>query len=227
MDLQVNSKIKHNHVRLWEEIERACALSGRNKSEITVVAVSKGRSVELIKELHALGYRDFGENRIQEARNKIPQIELPSITWHMVGHLQSNKVKKALQLFQVIQSVDSKKLMDKLDAHAQDRVDVMLQFNISEEPQKYGFGLDEMEEAVEYLLSKKHLRLVGFMGMGPYPIEETRSRKAFEKLRKLKESAEEKFAIEITYLSMGMSEDFFYAILEGANMLRIGRFLFD
>ncbi len=216
--------IKENYGRLLERVEEYCSLAGRGPQCVFILPVTKGIEVERIREACDLGFRVFGENRVQEAYQKSPLF--PDVQWHLIGHLQTNKVKKAIKLFSLIQSVDSFKLIEHLDRRLDRPFPVFLEFNTSGEPQKHGFDPVDMERAVEGVLGSRWLRLKGFMTVGPYPVEEKRSRRAFALLRELRERAEKTFGIHIEHLSMGMSEDFHWAILEGSTMIRPGRALF-
>ena len=216
--------VKDNWERLREKIEEYCSIAGRSAEEIFVLPVTKGVGLERIRQAYEIGFREFGENRVQEASEKIPHF--PYVRWHLIGHLQTNKVKKAIRMFSIIQSVDSMKLIEHLERRLERKFPIFLEFNTSGEEQKHGFRPEEMEIAVERVLKSDKLVLKGFMTVGPYPVEERKSRKAFALLRELKERAEEKFGIQIEHLSMGMSEDFHWAILEGSTMIRPGRALF-
>ncbi len=216
--------IRENYERLRERVDEYCSLAGRGPHCVFILPVTKGIEPERIREAYELGFRVFGENRVQEAYQKAPLF--PDVEWHLIGHLQTNKVKKAISLFSLIQSVDSLKLIEHLDRRLDRPFPVFLEFNTSGEPQKHGFAPDDMERAVEGVLNSRWLRLRGFMTVGPYPVEEKRSRKAFALLRELKERAERAFGIRIEHLSMGMSEDYHWAILEGSTMIRPGRALF-
>ena len=216
--------VKDNWERLREKIEGYCSIAGRSAEEIFVLPVTKGVDLERIRQAYEIGFREFGENRVQEASEKIPHF--PDVRWHLIGHLQTNKVKKAIRMFSIIQSVDSMKLIEHLERRLERKFPIFLEFNTSGQEQKHGFRPEEMEIAVERILESDKLILKGFMTVGPYPVEEKASRRAFALLRELKERAEEKFGIQIEHLSMGMSEDFHWAILEGSTMIRPGRALF-
>ncbi len=212
---------------LKERIRKACEKAGRSAEEIAIVAVTKTIPVEAIEKAYFLGFRLFGENRVQEARDKIPQLtHLEEARWHLIGHLQTNKVKYAVKLFSMIQSVDSIKLLEELEKRAEKKVHVLIEVNTSGEPQKHGVNPWDVSRVVEFAISLENIEVMGFMTVGPYPVEETKSRKAFALLREIRESQEREFGRRFPILSMGMTEDFEYAILEGSNMLRIGRGIF-
>jgi len=191
------------------------------KDEVLIVAVSKGVEIERILRVYEEGCRDFGENRVQEAEGKIPKINLPDITWHMVGHLQRNKVNKFLRLFKVLHSLDSIDLAWDISKRAKERVKVFVEVNTSGEPQKYGIKPEMADEFISQIREIPNLELIGVMTVGPYPSEEYRSRKAFALLREIAERN------NLKYISAGMSEDWQYALMEGANILRIGRAIFQ
>lgn len=225
MNLEEWEKLKRNYENLLEKIEKSASLSGRKKEDILIVAATKGVSHTKIEMAIKLGIKIIGENRVQEAEEKIPKVK-GECEWHMIGTLQRNKVKKAIKIFQMIQSVDSIKIADEINKKVGKPYPVLIEVNTSFEETKHGFLPEEILMSFEKLLSLKNLSIKGFFTLGPYPVEEKKSRKAFSLLRNLKEKIEREYEINLPYLSMGMSEDFEYAILEGANMIRIGRFLF-
>ena len=214
--------VKERIEKLKEQIKEALARAGRENESITIVGVTKGIDIPRIIEGIENGINILGENRVQEAREKIPQITLPC-QWHLIGHLQKNKVKYAVKLFKMIQSVDNEELAELINKKTPERMDILIEINTSGEPQKYGVSPDEAGKLVESILNLPNLRLLGLMTVGPYPVDEKKSRKAFALLRETRDRLEKEFGISLPILSMGMTEDFEYAILEGANMLRIGR----
>jgi len=216
--------ILENLKKLRENIVFVCEKINRNPSEIKILPITKGVDINRIKFVYELGFREFGENRVKEAIEKVNY--LPSdIKWHLVGHLQTNKVKKALRIFKVIQSIDRFEIIDEIEKNNL-KIDVFIEFNCSNEPQKHGFNPENFREVVERVLKSKYLNLVGLMTLGPYPVNELKSRKAFEKLRIIREKIKEEFNLDLK-LSMGMSEDYIYAIMEGSDIIRIGRALFS
>jgi len=187
-----------------------------------MVAITKGVDVRAIRAAFDSGIRNFGENRVQEAEDKIAQISAlrPAIAWHMVGHLQSNKVKRALELFDIIHSVDSVRLAEILNRRAKEPFPVLLEVNVSSEATKSGFYLREIAQAVKDIRQLPNLRLMGLMAVAPLVAEPEQVRPVFRKLRELRDL----FGLE--HLSMGMTDDFEVAAEEGATMLRIGRAIF-
>ena len=216
MDIQAN--IREVQMR----ITRACERSHRSPSEITLVAITKGVEVPAIKAAFNLGIRDFGENRVQEAEAKIVQLAdlKPNVTWHMVGHLQSNKAKSAVELFDIIHSVDSIKLAEILGRRVEKPFPVLLEVNVSGEATKGGFSAGETEAAVKEIKQLPNLEVMGLMTVAPFVADPEEVRPVFRKLRELRDS------LGLEHLSMGMTDDFEVAVEEGATMLRIGRAIF-
>jgi pyridoxal phosphate enzyme (YggS family) len=203
-----------------ESIERACARSGRDSSSITLIAVTKVFPAATIREAYEAGLRDFGENYVQEFESKAPEVgNLPGARFHLIGHLQSNKAKKAAELFQVIQTVDSAKLSRRLD-EAGRPLEVMLEVKLSLEDAKSGADPGELPGLIDAVRACKNLRLTGLMTMPPWSDEAEPSRPYFRRMRELGAQ----FALPD--LSMGMSHDFEVAIEEGATHIRVGTALF-
>lgn len=216
MDIEANIR------EVQRRIAQACERSHRSPGEITLVVVTKEVGISAIRAAFDCGLRDFGENRVQEAEDKIGQLSdlKPDVTWHMVGHLQSNKAKTAVELFDIIHSVDSVKLAEILSRRAEKTLPVLLQVNVSGEATKSGFAVNEIAVVVEEIRQLPNLRLVGLMTIGPLVAELEEVRPVFRKLRELRDS------LGLEHLSMGMTDDFEVAIEEGATMLRIGRAIF-
>lgn len=203
-------------------IGQACERSHRLPDEITLVAVTKGFETSAIRGAFDCGIRDFGENRVQEAEGKMGQLAdlKPNVTWHMVGHLQSNKAKTAVDLFDIIHSIDSAKLARILSRRAQKALPVLLQVNVSGEVPKSGFAVDTVGAAFSEIRRLPNLEVIGLMTIAPIAANPEDVRPVFRKLRELRDS------FGLRHLSMGMSDDFEVAIEEGATMLRIGRTIF-
>lgn len=214
--------------RLEERIAAACARAGRPREAVTLVAVSKTHPPETVAEAASLGLRVFGENKVQEARAKIP--ECPShLSWHLVGHLQSNKAKPAAELFEVIHSVDSEKLVRLLDAAADDAgrsLKILLEVNVSGESSKFGLHPDAVRPVLEVANACPRLIVGGLMTMAPFAPEPEKARPYFAKLRELRDRLARETGTPLEELSMGMSGDFEPAIEEGATLIRIGTLLF-
>jgi len=203
-------------------IARACEKSYRSSQEVTLVAVTKGVPTATIRDAFDFGVRDFGENRVQEAEDKILQLSdiRQNVTWHMVGHLQSNKARRALDLFDIIHSIDSVRLADILNVRAKRAVPVLLQVNVSGEATKSGFAVGDVAKAVEEIKRLPNLEVVGLMTIAPLVAAPEDARPIFRRLRELRDQ------LGLKHLSMGMSDDFEVAIEEGATIVRIGRAIF-
>jgi pyridoxal phosphate enzyme (YggS family) len=211
-------------------VAEAATRSGRSADAVTIVAVTKTVPVERIALAYELGLKVFGENRVQEARTKMAALEYPLIRWHLIGHLQTNKVARAVELFDVIESVDSVRLAEALEhsAAARERtVSVLLQVNVSGEASKEGVSVGELPTLAAEVLRLPHLRVQGLMTIAPYTPEPEEVRPVFRRLRELRDEMRERFPQgSWDGLSMGMSDDFEVAIEEGATMTRIGRAIF-
>ena len=201
-------------------IERAAARAGRDPRSITLVAVTKVFPASAICEAYEAGVRDFGENYVQEFESKAPVVrDLAGARFHMIGHLQSNKARRAAELFHVIETVDSARLAHRLDEAAQP-LDIMLEVKLSAEQAKSGAAPAELPAIMAAVRASKNLRLLGLMTMPPWSDDAEPSRPYFRRLREL--GAEH----GLPHLSMGMSHDFEVAIEEGATFIRIGTALF-
>jgi hypothetical protein len=195
---------------------------------VELVAVSKKQSAELIREAVDAGQLLFGENRVQEAMVKIPSLP-GSLRWHLVGHLQSNKIRKALPLFELIHSVDSAELAGEIDRIAGDMglfPRVLLEVNVSGEGSKHGFRPEQLERDLETLLALPRLQVEGFMTMAPLAPEAEAARPFFARLRELRDRMAARAGIPFGILSMGMSGDFEVAVEEGATLVRVGSAIF-
>ena len=208
--------------RVRERIDRACARGGRDPASVTLVAISKGQPAGAVLAGYEAGLRHFGENRVQEAVPKIAEARGAGVeaTWRLVGHLQSNKAKAAASAFDAVDSVDSAKLLARLDAAAPGPRDVLLQVNVAAEPQKQGVAPDEVGALAEAARACANLRLRGLMTIAPVAADPEDARPVFRALRLLAE----RFALP--ELSMGMTDDFEVAIEEGATLVRVGRAIF-
>ncbi len=211
-----------------QEIEEAAGKSGRSLADISLMAVSKTQPYERILDLYDEGQLLFGENRVQEAADKLPGDRPQGMNVHLIGHLQSNKAKRALTVFDRIDSIDSLRLARILEKQLDRPYPILLQLKTSDEESKYGFAdEDELLFALEAISSFRYLTVKGIMSIGPLTSDETVTRKAFEQTRKLYHRAQELFpGLNLDTLSMGMSGDFVLAIAEGSTMVRIGTRLF-
>ena len=222
--------ITENLAALEQRIDSACARAGRSRADITLVAVTKTRTASEVDEAIKAGITNVGENRVQEALNKKPQVTLPA-TWHLVGSLQTNKAKKALELFAYIQSVDSLHLALELQRRCEQmskHTSALIEVNTSGETSKHGVTPDAVPDLVAELIKLDHLQLAGLMTIGPgLAIEDPEaSRPCFKTLKALAEDCRRRFSIALPHLSMGMSSDFEVGIEEGATLIRIGTAIF-
>ena len=203
-----------------DRIQRAAAKAGRRRDEITLVAITKVFPASVIQDAWALGLRDFGENYVQEFESKHPEVaSLDGARFHFVGHLQSNKARRAAELFHVIETVDAPKVARRLD-EAGRPLEVMIEVKLSGEASKSGADPAKLPELLEALRASRNLRLIGLMTMPPWSDEPEVSRPYFQRLRRLAEE------YRLPHLSMGMSHDFEAAIEEGATHIRVGTALF-
>jgi len=221
------STIRENYLNVMQRIEKAAQKAGRDPKEVKLVAVSKTVEVERIREAIDAGVSILGENYVQEARKKIEEIGR-QVEWHFIGHLQTNKAKYAVRLFDLIHSVDSLSLAEELNRRAQKEnqiIKVMIEVNLSGEASKFGTEEEKAFELAKEIYRLKNLSLVGLMTMPPYFDSPELSRPYFIQLRQLKEGLE-KEGIPLKELSMGMSNDFEIAIEEGATYVRVGTAIF-
>lgn len=204
-----------------ERIERAAQRAGRKPEAVTLLAVTKVFPVETLLEAYALGMREFGENYVQEFERKYPRTqECEGARFHLIGHLQSNKARKAAEMFDVVQTVDSAKLARRLAEAAERPMEVMIEVKLSEEESKHGAAPEELGGLVEAIRAEPKLRLTGLMTMPPWSEDAETARPYFRRLRELAE----RYGLE--KLSMGMSHDLEVAIEEGSTMVRVGTALF-
>ncbi len=222
--------VAENLRRVNDQIAQAVREIGRDPDGITLVAVSKRMPVAAINEAVAAGHRVFGESRVVEAKGKIPQVA-GTLEWHMIGHLQTNKVRDAVALFDLIHSVDSLRLAEEINRRAGQSgkvQNVLVQVNTTGETQKSGCAPEEVDTLVGQIAELSNVRVQGLMTIGPFVDDSAVIRRAFQLLRRayerLRGTAEGR--VHMKYLSMGMSGDFTLALAEGANMLRIGTAIF-
>jgi len=214
--------------QIRERIARACEQSGRNPDEVEVIGVTKTFGPEVVAEAWEAGIRRFGENRVQEAAFKIPQC-VSGPDWHLIGHLQRNKIRPALAFFSTIHSVDTVRLVEQFDAAADEagvRPDILLEVNVSGEASKFGIKPEDIPQVVERALACRALTLVGLMTLAPFCPDPEQTRPFFARLRELRDRLTRDFGIGLPHLSMGMSNDFEAAVREGATWIRIGSLLF-
>jgi len=227
-----NVSIKDNLAVVQQQLSQAATEAGRSPEDIQLIAVSKTKPAEMINEAVLANHTAFGENMVQEAISKMSAFNnIDNIEWHLIGHLQKNKVKFCPGNFQWIHSIDSIELAKKLEercALKQQNINVLIQVNLSQEKSKYGVQqLDELFQLAETLHAGQWIKLRGLMTIPAPDLGETSTRKLFEKLRMWRDQLQNELdAPEITELSMGMTADFQWAIQEGATMIRLGTAIF-
>ena len=222
--------IKNNLQTIKEKIKKAALKAKRNPEEIKLVAVTKTATIEQIEEAINAGVKIIGENKVQEAKEKY-QILTADTEWHLVGHLQTNKVKYAIEIFDCIQTVDSIKLAKEINKRSLQFgkiTNVLVEVNVSGEETKYGIKPEEVEPFLKGISDFSRIRVRGLMTIAPIEEDKEEVRPYFRKLRELSEEIKSKNIkkVKMDYLSMGMTDDFEVAIEEGANMVRIGRGIF-
>ena len=222
------TSVAENLERVREQIARAAAKSGRTTDDVELVAITKTHPADKVREAIEAGHTLFGESRIQEARAKIP--ELPSnLRWHFVGHLQKNKIRHALPLFEMIHSVDSLALAQDNNRIAEEdgmHPRVLLEVNVAGEGSKFGFSPDKLSDQMEELLALPRLSILGLMTIPPLAEEAEASRKYFVQLREMRDRLQTEFRVDLAQLSMGMTQDFPIAVEEGATLVRVGTAIF-
>ena len=222
------TSITDNLERVREQIAQATGKAGRSIDDVELVAISKTHDAVKVREAIEAEQSLFGESRVQEARVKIP--DLPSnLRWHFVGHLQKNKIRHALPLFELIHSVDSLALAQDINRIAEEdglHPRVLLEVNVAGEGSKFGFTPEKLREDLENLLALPRLSILGLMTIPPIADEAEASRKYFVELRELRDRLQTEFHVDLAQLSMGMTQDFAIAVEEGATLVRVGTAIF-
>jgi pyridoxal phosphate enzyme (YggS family) len=224
--------ITENLTAIRKRIDAACRRSGRDPREVKLIAVSKTHPADTIREAIAAGCKSFGENKVQEAEGKIAEIGRAAAEWHLIGHLQSNKARKAVQLFDVIHSLDSVELPERLDRicieEGRNELPVLVQVDLAGEETKSGVAEADLDELVSFLSRCERLAFIGLMVLPPYFEDPEATQTYFVRLREMRDrlASEGKFKRGSGELSMGMSHDFEVAIEEGATMVRVGTAIF-
>jgi len=220
--------VSENLERVRERVAQAASKAGRSEDDVDLVAITKTHPAEKVREAVEARHTLFGESRVQEARAKIP--ELPSnLRWHFVGHLQKNKIRHALPLFELFHGLDSLELaqeMNRIAAQEGAHPHVLLEVNIAGEGSKFGFKAETLRAEMEPLLELSRLSIEGLMCIPPLANESEASREFFVQLRELRDSLEKEFHMKLPHLSMGMTQDFWIAIEEGATLVRVGTAMF-
>ncbi len=226
METQSDFSIRLNEVQ--NRVQAACQRSNRSLDDVEIIAVTKTHGPEVVRDAWECGLRIMGENRVQEAAAKMPQC-VSGPDWHLIGHLQKNKIRPALQLFSMLHSVDSLELLTNIGRIAEETSlspSILLEVNVSGESSKFGLRPQNVQEVIEKALSMRHITLEGFMTMAPFSTNPEDSRPHFARLRELRDKMEAEFNASFPRLSMGMSGDYEVAIEEGATYVRIGTALF-
>jgi PLP dependent protein len=222
------NSIAESLARVRERIGRSVTKSGRSVDDVELVAISKTHDADKVREAVEAGQTLFGESRVQEARVKIP--ELPSnLRWHFVGHLQKNKIRHALPLFELVHSIDSLALAQDINRIAEEdglHPRVLLEANVAGEGSKFGFDPDKLRAEMEALLALPRLSILGLMCIPPIAEEAEASRKYFVVLRELRDRLQSEFHVDLAQLSMGMTQDYAIAVEEGATLVRVGTAIF-
>ena len=222
--------IKEQLEEVRERVNAACLRAGRDPKNVTLIAVSKTKPAQAVQEAYEAGARDFGENKVQEILQKQPALP-QDIRWHMIGHLQRNKVHQVIGKAVLIHAVDSLRLAEQIEQEAAKRnldVDVLLEINVAKEESKYGFFLEDAEEAIRRISALPHVHIRGLMTIAPFVENPEENRGIFQKLYQFSVDINDKNIDNVTMgvLSMGMSGDFEVAIEEGATMVRVGTSIF-
>ena len=222
--------LEDNLKEVERRIEAACKRAGRSRDEVTLIAVSKTKPVSMLQEAYDLGVRVFGENKVQEIRDKYEALP-KDIEWHMIGHLQTNKVKYIVDKVKLIHSVDSLRLAETIEHEAEKHgctADILLEVNVAEEESKFGLKMDEVIPLAEKISQFSHVNLRGLMTIAPFVDNPEKNRTIFADLQKLYVDIKEKNIDNgtVSILSMGMTNDYEVAIEEGATMVRIGTGIF-
>ena len=213
-----------------KRIEEACKRSNRDPKEVTLIAVSKTKPVEMLQEVYDAGARNFGENKVQEIMDKYDHLP-QDIHWHMIGHLQRNKVKYIVDKVQMIHSVDSLRLAETIDKEAKKKnvtVPILIEVNVAEEDSKFGLSLEEVTALAEEISKLSNVRVCGLMTVAPFVEDPEENREVFRSLKKLSVDIAAKNINNVTMsvLSMGMTNDYEVAVEEGATMVRVGTAIF-
>ena len=224
------SEIRDNLEIVRRRIEEACQRAGRDASEVTLIAVSKTKPVPMLEEAYEGGARDFGENKVQEIQAKYGSLP-DDVRWHMIGHLQRNKVHQVLGKAVLIHSVDSLRLARQIEEEAAKKnmeVDILLEINVAKEESKYGFFLEDTEAAIREIAKFPHVRIKGLMTIAPFVENPEENREVFKKLYEFAVDIGKKNIDNVTMdvLSMGMTGDYQVAVEEGSTMIRVGTGIF-
>lgn len=222
--------LKNQLEEVEKQIQKACDRSGRSREEVTLIAVSKTKPIAMLQEAYDLGVRTFGENKVQELTEKYEALP-KDIHWHMIGHLQTNKVKYIIDKVDLIHSVDSLKLAETIEKEAAKKnciANILIEVNVAEEESKFGLQIDKVIPFIEKISTFSHVRVRGLMTIAPFVENAEENRSIFANLHKLSVDITEKNIdnVNVNILSMGMTNDYQVAIEEGATMIRVGTGIF-
>ncbi len=222
--------IRDHLTEVRENIRKACERAGRSPEEVTLIAVSKTKPLFMLEEAYEAGARDFGENKVQEILEKAPKMP-EDARFHMIGHLQRNKVKQVLPHAVLIHSVDSLRLAEQIDQEAEKlgiTANILLEVNVAKEESKFGMMPEEVPELTEQIAALPHLRIQGLMTIAPFVDDPEKNRPVFQKLYQLSVDIKKKNIdnVSMSVLSMGMTGDYQVAVEEGATMIRVGTGIF-
>lgn len=222
--------LEENLKKVEANIQAACERCGRKREEVTLIAVSKTKPVSMLKEVYDCGIRDFGENKVQELTEKYDQLP-EDMKWHMIGHLQRNKIKYIIGKTELIHSVDSLRLAEAIEAESAKKdciTDILLEVNVAQEESKFGFSSEELLKEIDRFADFPHIRVKGLMTIAPYVEKPEENRIYFAKLKQLSVDITAKKVNNITMsiFSMGMTNDYEVAIEEGATLVRVGTGIF-
>ena len=222
--------LQDNLIQVEQNIEEACRRAGRDRSEVTLIAVSKTKPVETLQEAYDLGVRIFGENKVQEMADKY-EVLPKDIRWHLIGHLQRNKVKYIIDKAVLIHSVDSLRLAQTIEKEAEKHnltAHILIEVNVAREESKFGIFPEDLESLVDEIAKLPHIQVDGLMTIAPFVPDPEENRPVFRELRKLSVdiSAKKVDNVNMSVLSMGMTNDYQVAIEEGATMVRVGTGIF-
>lgn len=222
--------VKENLAQVRENIRRACEKTGRDPEQVTLISVSKTKPVSMLEEAYAAGSRDFGENKVQEIMDKYPQLP-EDIRWHMIGHLQRNKVKYIIDKVSLIHSVDSLRLAQEISSQAEKKqveIDILVEVNVAGEESKFGIYREETLKLIAEISILPHIHVQGLMTIAPFVTNPEDNREYFRQIRELAVDIRRKNIdnVNMSVLSMGMTGDYMVAIEEGATMVRVGTGIF-
>ena len=222
--------LKENYEEVQKKITEACKRAGRNREEVTLIAVSKTKPVEMLSEIYDLGERNFGENKVQELTEK-EEVLPKDIHWHMIGHLQRNKVKYIIDKVAMIHSVDSLRLAQTIEQEAAKKdlvMPILLEVNVAEEESKFGLATNEVLPLLEKISIFSHIKVMGLMTIAPFVKNPEENREVFRTLKKLSVDINAKNInnVNMSVLSMGMTGDYQVAVQEGSTMVRVGTGIF-